>query len=269
MRPSVTVGLLLFSVLAVVAAVLAVVFIPFLDRSGLAAELAVTEPIAARAETTVEYFPPRPAQAPDAIRPDVLRGQDLILDTRHKLPAHSGNSLSCGHCHFSAGLNDGGKNNGLSLVGVAAQGIPAELEARVAGCFRRNLNAQPPPNDGPEMRAILLYLRWISAGVPYFSEVPWLRVQPLGRAENPDLAAGQRTLRETCSPCHGPEGQGTPIAPALYGTQSFTAQSQILNTGILERFVHDNMPRGNPNLSDAAAVDVAATLRAQTRPHGP
>jgi thiosulfate dehydrogenase len=273
MKPSVAVGLLLFSVLAAVAAVLAVVFIPFLDRSGLAAELAVTEPIPARAAAPqVEYFPPRPAQAPDAWRADVMRGQDLISDTRHKLPAHSGNSLSCAHCHFSAGLSDGGKNSGFSLVGVAAR-LPAnavaELNTRVAACFRRNLNAQPPASDSPEMLAMLAYLRWISAGVPYLGDVPWLHMRPLTRAGDPDLAAGQRTLREICSPCHGAEGQGTPIAPALYGPQSFTAQSQMLDAGIIEQFIHDNMPRGNPNLSEGTAVDVAAHVRAQERPHAP
>ncbi len=274
MKPSVAVGFLIFSVLAVVAAVLAVVFMPFLDRTSVAAELAVAEPVPARPSAPrAEYLPPLPAQAPGALQAQVLRGQELLLDTRHQLPAHTGNSLVCANCHFSAGLNEGGKNDGFSLVGVAAR-LPSNdpglgLEPRVAACFRRSLNATPPPAGGPEMLAILAYLRWISAGVPFLSDVPWLHTAPLTSAAPADLAAGQRTLREICAPCHGPNGQGTRIAPALYGPQSYSTQSPILHAGILERFIHDNMPRGKPDLSGTSAVDVAAFVRAQGRPAAP
>ncbi len=274
MKASVVVGLIIFIVLAVVGGILTVSFIPFLDASEATADLAIAQPIPAPgAQARAQYFPPRPEDAPENIRAQVLRGRDLVLDTRHLLPSHAGNTLVCGNCHFNAGRNEGGKNDGLSLVGIAAR-PPAgeaalELTTRIASCFRRNLHAAPPSPDSPEMLALAMYLRWISAGVPLFAPVPWLQVAPLTSTTPPDLAAGQRTVRETCGPCHGDHGQGTHIAPATFGPDSFTTQSQMLASGILERFIHENMPRGNPNLKPEVAMAAAAYLRSQPRPHIP
>jgi thiosulfate dehydrogenase len=274
MKASVVVGLLIFVVLAVVGGALSVSFIPFLDASEVAADMAVAQPIAAPgAQARAQYFPPRPEDAPENIRSQVLRGRDLLMDTRHLLPNHAGNSLVCGNCHFSAGRNEGGKNDGFSLVGVAvrppAGQAAAELPVRIAACFRRNLNATPPAPDSPDMQALAIYLRWISAGVPLFATIPWLAPAPLTSTTPADLADGQRTVRETCGPCHGDRGQGTHIAPATIGPESFSAQSQMLAPGILEQFIHDNMPRANPNLTPAVAMAAAAYLRSQPRPRAP
>ncbi len=274
MRASVVVGLLIFVVLAVVGGVLSVSFFPFLDASEVSADLAVTRPLAALgAQTRAQYFPPRPEDAPETIRAQVLRGRELIQNTRSLLPGRTDNALVCNHCHFSAGRSEGGKNSGISLVGVAAR-PPAgdaalELTARIAACFRRNLNADPPSPTSPEVLAMAMYLRWISAGVPLFAPVPWLHITPLVASAPPDPAVGQRTVRETCGPCHGEHGQGTTIAPATYGPESFGTHSQLLAPGILERFVHDNMPRGNPILSPTVAMAAAAFLRSQPRPQPP
>lgn len=274
MRASVVVGLLIFVVLAVVGGILSVSFIPFLDASEISADLAVTRPLPALgAQTRAQYFPPRPEDAPESIRAQVLRGRELIQNTRPRVAGGAGNTLVCNHCHFSAGRSEGGQNGGVSLVGVAARpptGEAAlELTARIAACFRRNLNAEPPSPTGPEMSALAMYLRWISAGLPLFAPIPWLSLAPLIASAPPDLAVGQRTVRETCGPCHGERGQGTSIAPATYGPESFGVHSQMLAPGILERFVHDNMPRGNPNLGPTVAMAAAAFLRSQPRPQTP
>jgi thiosulfate dehydrogenase len=271
MRAPVVVGFLVFAVLAAAAAVLAVVFMPFLDRSGIAADLAVAEPLpGASVEVRAQYLPPRAAEAPEAIRAQVLRGQQ-VMTSRYQ----SGSSfrhISCSSCHFSGGLTEGGTNNGFSLVGAAAllatDARAVDLEARIVECFRRSLNLALPHDD--RVPAIVMYLRWISTGVPIATSVPWMTIAPLTSAKHrPDVESGASIWRVTCSPCHGDDGEGTRIAPATVGPESFTTASRMLEPGVLERFIKDNMPRGNPTLAEESAIDVAAYLRKQQRPGPP
>lgn len=271
MRTTLVISLLVFVVLAVVSAGVAVTFMPYLGRAQVAAELAGVAPVAAKPlATNVQYFPPAPTDAPAAIRDQILLGRDLVVDTRARLPAYVGNSLSCSNCHFGGGLSPGGRNQGFSLVGVATYS-PAGVQdpglpARVANCFARNLNGHAPPADGRELSAMVDYLRWIASGLPYLAAVPWLAPRPLTSDRPPDAKAGERLEAEVCAPCHGDHGQGTQIAPATHGPASFTTASQILTAGILERFLFENMPRGNPTLDAQQAADGAAYLRAQPRP---
>jgi thiosulfate dehydrogenase len=267
MRAPVVVGFLIFGVLAAAAAVLTVVFMPFLDRREAAADLAVTEPLpGASVAVRAQYLPPRAAEAPEAIRAQVLKGQQVM--TARYQNGTSFRHISCSSCHFSGGLTEGGTNNGFSLVGAAAliptDGTAVALEHRLVECFRVNLNLPPPGGDG--LTAIATYLRWISKGVPLSSQVPWLQIQPLSSLHVPDPKAGARVWHDTCSPCHGDNGEGTRIAPATYGPESYTTGSPMLHPGILERFIKDNMPRGNPTLAEDDAIDVAAHLREQPRP---
>lgn len=270
MRAPVVVGFLVFGVLAVAAAVLTVVFLPFLSGEGIAADLAVAEPSPASSVTIrAQYLPPRAAEAPDAIRTRVLDGQRML--TARTQSGTSFRHVSCSSCHFSGGLTEGGTNNGFSLVGAAAliptDGTPLDLEQRVATCFRQNLNL-PPPGRG-ELAAIATYLQWISTGVPLSPRVPWLEVEPLSSDHVPNAETGARVWRETCSPCHGDHGEGTRIAPATVGPDSFTSESPMLRPGILERFIKNNMPRGNPTLAETDAIDVAAYLRSGARSKPP
>ena len=69
---------------------------------------------------TVTFNPPRPEDAPQEIRGAVLLGASILTDTVHALPSNVGNKLNCSNCHFDAGGTQGGKNGGISLVGVSA-----------------------------------------------------------------------------------------------------------------------------------------------------
>ncbi len=273
MKPTTVVALYIFGVLAIVAGGLIVVFMPFLQVTGLEDHLAVAGPHPARAPArqVAEYLKPIPGDAPPEIRDEVGRGYEIVRDTRGRLPEHVGNTLGCNNCHFSAGLTDGGKNHGLSLVGSAAHYRASPdgargLEAQVDACFRTNLNAVPPSSDSHEMRALLAYLDWISAGVPLYADIPWLGLKPLTGTEPADPTRGRAIYQGSCIDCHGDHGQGSHFAPALWGPDSFTAQSGMLAPGFLERFIDQNMPRGNPNLEAMAAVNVAALVRSQSRP---
>lgn len=271
MRATLVISLLVFVVLAAVSAGLVVTFVPYLSRSEVTGELAGIAPVAPKPlAANVQFFPPAATDAPAAIRDRVLLGRELLVDTRARLPAYVGNGLSCSNCHFGGGLSPGGRNQGFSLVGVAswspAGSFDAELPARVASCFARNLDGHAPAAGSPELSAMVDYLRWISSGLPYLTEVPWLVPRPLGTHRPGDPAAGQRLEADLCAPCHGEHGQGTHIAPATHGPASFTSSSQLLAAGILERFLYENMPRGNPTLTVAQAADSAAYLRSQPRP---
>ncbi len=68
----------------------------------------------------VAYNPPQPADAPADIREAVLYGANILTDTQKVLASNVGNKLNCSNCHFNAGETQGGKNGGISLVGVAA-----------------------------------------------------------------------------------------------------------------------------------------------------
>lgn len=68
----------------------------------------------------VRYQPPKPEDAPEDIREAVLLGRDILMNTKEHLPENVGNEMSCTNCHFNAGLTEGGKEGGISLVGVGA-----------------------------------------------------------------------------------------------------------------------------------------------------
>jgi thiosulfate dehydrogenase len=68
----------------------------------------------------VRYNPPKPEDAPQDIRDAVMLGHDIMTKTKATVPDHVGNEMNCSNCHFDAGLTQGGKNGGISLVGVAA-----------------------------------------------------------------------------------------------------------------------------------------------------
>ncbi len=87
----------------------------------------------------VPYNPPKPEDAPEDIREAVLLGHSIVSDTIKTLPNDIGNQVNCTNCHFNAGMTQGGKNGGISLVGVAAtypkyrdrQKFAVDLVARV------------------------------------------------------------------------------------------------------------------------------------------
>src|SRR4051812_2261737 len=59
-----------------------------------------------------------PEQAPPEIRESVMRGYHLIMNTSGFASEFGGNQLDCANCHFAGGDTLGGKNGGISLVGV-------------------------------------------------------------------------------------------------------------------------------------------------------
>jgi cytochrome c len=184
-----TVILVLVSVAAT--ALLSLILSQFIDL-GAARTIATSLPKATpgvleAAGTGPLYSPPKPEEAPASIRDAVLLGASILADPQKHVGTYVGNTLKCGNCHFDGGISEGGKNGGLSLVGVAAtypkyrerQQAAVDIITRTNDCFERSMNGKPLPPDGPEMTAILTYYQWIAKGLPIYGEFPWLGLKPV------------------------------------------------------------------------------------------
>ncbi|MGH9524678.1 MAG: c-type cytochrome [Terriglobales bacterium] len=228
-------------------------------------------PAPAARTATMAFSPPNPEDAPADIRDAVMMGYNIMLDTAKYAPAYTGNGLSCSNCHFNGGI----AQDGIPLVGVAAvypkyrerARYATDLVARTDECFERSMNGKAAPVESREMQALQAYYAWISRGIPIYSKVPWLGVKRIKTDHVPNAEAGATVFRARCTPCHGTDGQGTNVAPPLWGPKSFNDGAGMNKVEMLASFAFANMPRGAPGLSVAQAFDVAAFIAHQSRPH--
>jgi thiosulfate dehydrogenase len=279
MNRKMTEALAVLLVFSAVGAFLSVALAPYLDFTAARDDVAVFEPREASAASAgaVEYLAPAPNEAPEPFRQMVVRGYQLVLGQPSVPRQQEIAPLQCASCHFRAGLTDGGKNDGFSLVGSAAgypgplsgnNGPAVDLPGRINFCIQHHLGRPPLAPDDEQLLAMIAYLRWISNNIPQYSRVPWLEVAPLGGKGEVSPSNGETVFQQQCGVCHGQQGSGTPIAPPLWGDGSFTAKGDMARRGLLARFIYENMPRGNPIFTPDEAVAVAAFLLKQPRPSG-
>lgn len=218
-----------------------------------------------------------PGQAPEEIRETVRLGYKILLNTPQYAPQYAGDRLSCTNCHFAGGDTMGGKGNGISLVGVAAKypqynerkkGVE-DLAGRVNDCFERSLNGQALPLNSQEMLAILTYLHWISKSIPIYGETPWLGLPQLETKHLSNSDDGKKVYDIKCALCHGKEGLGEvhDNIPPVWGPESFNDGAGMCKESTLASFIHMNMPYEEPTVSIKEALDVAAFIIQQPRPH--
>ena len=217
------------------------------------------------------------AGAADSVVPDgpfgdaVRRGRAILLATRDSLPNHVGNQLRCTSCHLDAGRRESG-----SWVGVFARypqyrsrsGIVETIEYRVNDCFRRSMNGTALDPAGADMRDIVAYLAFLSRGTPVGppAVAPGARLQKWA-AFSADTAAGARVFGASCAKCHGGTGEGTPVAPPVWGPRSYNVGAGLARVRSAADFISRNMPFDAPGtLTDQQAFDVAAYVNAQPRP---
>lgn len=216
-----------------------------------------------------------PECAPEDMLNKILYGYHIMLDTRIHTPNYAGNSIDCNCCHFNAGNTLGGKNRGISLVGVAAMypkfskrdNKEISLSDRLDNCYMRSLNGKPLPRDSLEMEALLAYLNWISHEVMDAPILPWLGLPTIDSKHVPDPIAGEQVYIRHCKICHGPEGEGCPGVPPIWGPNSYNDGAGMNMLPMLSAFVWLNMPHGQPILKPDEALDVASYLIARPRPH--
>jgi thiosulfate dehydrogenase len=217
-------------------------------------------------------------------------GHALMVDTANHIgpaagdPAKrfSGNNLTCQNCHLKAGT----QAYSMPLVGVWGQfpqyrgreGEIGTLEERINGCMDRSMNGRALPLDGPEMKAYLAYMKWLSTGIPDGAKLIGagsMNVKDPDRAV--DLGHGEQVYTQICAACHGKDGLGQRAAagngyqfPPLWGPDSYNngaGMTRVLNAAA---FVKHNMPFGTtfdaPVLTDADAYDVAGYINSKERP---
>ena len=233
----------------------------------------------------------------DAYGRTVRAGRDLIAHTAATIgpdapdPAmrYSGNGLECQSCHLDAGT----RKFALPLAGVwgvfplfiGRENEVRTLEERINGCMERSMNGRALPIDSPQMKAMLSYIRFISANVPTGQSAEGRSTPPLPLpTAASDPKHGAQVFAATCAVCHQADGQGQrwPAAdaiaqrhryqfPPLWGPDSFNDGAGMARPITAASFIHANMPFGtdyaHPVLSVQDAFDVAVFIESQSRPH--
>jgi thiosulfate dehydrogenase len=148
----------------------------------------------------------------------------------------------------------------------ARSGTVQVIEDRITDCFERSMNGRAPARDSREMRDMVAYFSFLSRGIPVGSEVEGqglLRVEPV----DADSARGAALFATECARCHGDDGSGTPMAPAVWGDGSYNIAAGMARIRTAASFIRHNMPLDKPGtLTDRQAYDVAGYINSQPRP---
>ncbi|MFN2603760.1 MAG: c-type cytochrome [Gemmatimonadaceae bacterium] len=203
----------------------------------------------------------------------IRRGRALIHNTRDSLPKYVGSALSCSNCHFA----DGTVANAMPLVGSYTRfpqyrprsGHVDLIEDRVNDCFKRSLNGKPLDPESRDMRDIVTYIAFLSRGYPPGKEMKGQSVPKLDPLAG-DTARGAQIFVSTCARCHGADGNGTALAPPLWGPRSYNIGAGMARVRSAAAFIHHLMPRDQPGtLTPQQAFDVATYINTRPRPDFP
>jgi len=240
--------------------------------------LCISGPDAAQAAGPAPFNVPTDATIPGGPEGDAIKlGRSLITDTRKKLPKNVGNGLNCSNCHLGAGTKEGA-GPFVGLWGVYPEyrtrnGHINSMQERVNDCFERSMNGRALVLDSKEMNAILMYIQWLSTGVPVGEAVTGRGMGIVNTALNANPAHGKRVYAEKCANCHGANGEGIKnpaggyVFPPVWGIASFNIGAGLARTYTAAGFIKGNMPLGQDgSLSDQDAVDVAEFVGHQPRP---
>ncbi len=193
---------------------------------------------------------------------DSARGLALMNYFRDSVPDHSGNELRCTSCHLDGGL----RASSMPWIGSFA-GYPryrarsASIETmpmRINDCIARSLAGKVLPDSSRDMQDMIAYLASIGKEKRP-SGVDTVRVA--GR-----VSAGAHGYVASCARCHGANGEGTVLAPAAWGADSYSVGAGMARQKMLATFLRHNMPFDMPGtLTDQEAADIAAYMLTQPR----
>ena len=203
----------------------------------------------------------------------IRRGLALLEHTTDSLPSYVGGNLRCTSCHLEKGM----RPNAAPLTGVHNRfpkfldrsGAVVPIEDRINYCFTRSLAGRALPTRSREMVDIVAYLAFISRGAPAGGHVAG-EGMPKMTALVGDSGRGRDVFIANCARCHGADGAGVAIVPALWGARSYSVGASMARVERAASFVRHNMPLDKPGtLTDQQAFDVAAFIDGQPRPDSP
>jgi thiosulfate dehydrogenase len=224
---------------------------------------------------------------------DIIRfGHSLIVDTPKHIgkaasdpqKRYAGNDLACKNCHLDAGLRPFAAPfvSTFATFPMLVGDQVITLKERINGCMRRSMNGKNLPEDGPEMEALIAYIKFLGHGTPEGVRVPGMGLLSL---PDPPLAAdsgrGGKVYAELCANCHKDDGRGERnkppqfgySIPPLWGDDSFNAAAGMAKLAYAAAYIRANMPFGvrylDPVLSEQQAWDVAAYMISMPRPPAP
>ena len=219
------------------------------------------------------WVAPDPATIPQGPLGDSIRlGKQIFNNTPKYAGKYVGNKLSCTHCHIDGGT----VSKGMPMVGLPGifpmyrdrEKTVITFEERIEQCFQRSEFGHRVPNDSPEMTGLVAYSQWLSkdqvTGKPFSGrglvDLPEL---------NGDAEKGGKIYEEQCAVCHGENGEGKlPVAPALWGPDSYSDGAGMNQIPKMAAFVQHNMPQNMPDsLTPQESYDVATYVH--SKPHTP
>jgi len=200
----------------------------------------------------------------------IRRGRAIVANVRDSLPGQVKSALNCTSCH----LDEGTRAWSAPWVGVygrfpqyrARNARMNILEDRINDCFERSLNGRPLATNGQDIRDIVAYMAWLSLRVPAGVTMEGQGFAKLATKAG-DTTAGREIFTGVCSRCHGSDGDGTTIAPPLWGERSYNIGAGMGRLRTASAFIKFNMPYDNPgSLTEQQATDVAAYINSRPRP---
>jgi thiosulfate dehydrogenase len=203
----------------------------------------------------------------------IKRGLALVEHTPDSLPNFVGGNLRCTSCHLDRGL----RPNAAPLAGVHNRfpryidrsGAVVPLEDRVNYCFTRSLAGRALPPRSREMVDIIAYLAFISRGAAASGHVAGEGMPKMAALEA-DSARGHAEFAASCARCHGADGAGIAVVPALWGAKSYSIGASMARVERAASFIRHNMPFDKPGtLTDQQAFDIAAYVNSHARPDSP
>ena len=224
---------------------------------------------------------------------DVIRyGHSLIVDTAKHIgkaasdpqKRYAGNDLACVNCHLGAGLRPFATPfvSTFATFPMLVDDQVITLKERINGCMLRSMNGKDLPKDGPEMEALIAYIKFLGQGTPEGVRVPGMGLFPL---RDPPLAAdsgrGEKVYAASCASCHEDDGRGERnkpprlgySIPPLWDDDSFNAAAGMAKLAYAAAYIRANMPFGvrylDPVLSEQQAWNVAAFMISKPRPPAP
>lgn len=222
--------------------------------------------------TPVEWRPPLRASIPQGQQGDSIRFGELIFNaTPIYAPAHTRARISCTSCHAEGGIQPYASPMvdlpRLFPMFNARAGHVISLKDRIQECFVRSENGSPLDYDGPEMKALVDYIGWLSTSSPngaVYKGRGLISLPPL----KPDPVHGAAVYASQCVGCHGANGEGAPpMFPAVWGPESYNDGAGMDGVQKMAAFVQHNMPQNRMGiLSPQDAYDVAAFIHNQPRP---